>query len=190
MLPPTILTERLILAAPSASFFEQHLATMSDPRVTERIGSGQPQSRVEAWRRYCQAAGMWSLVGYGYWAVLDRATGAMIGFGGLARFERGLTELDGAPEAGWAFNADWWGRGLATEFVGAVVRWADAALGDPEVRCIIAPDNTASFRVAERNGFVETDMVVHDGHEVHLLTRERYAKLSAAPPTGASSPRE
>lgn len=171
MVPPTILTERLILAAPSASFFEQHFATMSDPRVTERIGTGEPQSRLEAWRRYCQAAGLWSLVGYGYWAVLDRATGTMIAFGGLANFERGIDALDGAPEAGWAFNPDWWGRGLATEFVGAVVRWADATLSAPEVRCIVSPDNVASLHVAARNGFVATGRVTHDGHSLQLLTR-------------------
>lgn len=171
MVPPTILTDRLILAAPSASFFEQHFATMRDPRVSERIGSGEPQSRVEAWRRYCQAAGMWSLVGYGYWAVLHRASGTMIGFGGLANFERGIAQLEGAPEAGWAFNADWWGRGLATEFVGAVVRWADTTLPARELRCVISPDNLASYRVASRNGFAQGGIVVHDGQELQLFAR-------------------
>lgn len=190
MLPPTILTERLILAAPSASFFNAHFATMSDPRVAERIGAGAPHTRTETWRRYCQVAGMWGLVGYGYWAVLDRTTGAMIGFGGLARFERGIAELDGVPEAGWAFNADWWGRGLATEFVGAIMEWADATLMASKVRCVISLDHAASLRVAARNGFVATGTVIHDDHDVHLLTRDRYARLSAALPTGASSPRE
>ena len=173
MTPPTILTERLILAAPQASFFEAHLVTMSDPRVTARIGTGAPQSRIEAWRRYCQAAGLWSLVGHGYWQVLDRATGAVIGLGGLARFERGMAELEGVPEAGWAFNADWWGRGIASEFLAAVVAWSDATLAAPEVRCIIDPANAASIRVAEKAGFVAIGEARHDGLGSIVFTRRR-----------------
>lgn len=171
MTPPTILTERLILTAPTAVFFDQHFATMSDPRVAGRIGNGLPQSRSEAWRRYCQAAGLWSLVGYGFWAILDRETDAMIGFGGLADFERGLPDLEGVPEAGWALNANWWGSGLATEFVAAAMRWADATLPQSEVRCIIAPDNHASLGVALRNEFVDIGCLTHDGHDVRLLSR-------------------
>ena len=159
---PTILTDRLILVAPQASFFEAHLETMSDPRVTAWIGGGQPQTRIEAWRRYCQGAAFWPLLGYGYWSVLDRTSGRHIGFGGLASFERGVPELDGYPEAGWAFDAGWWGRGVATEFLAAVVAWADRSLAT-EIRCIIDPSNSASVRVAEKSHFARIGQVEHDG---------------------------
>ncbi len=154
MLAPTIETERLILAPLRRDQFEQHFETMSDPRVMAHIGGGQPQTRIEAWRRFGLGAGLWSLMGYGYWAIIDRASGRMIGMGGLAEFERGIPELVGYPEVGYALNADWWGRGLTGEFLAAALAWADAHLDAPETRCIIAPDNAASIRVAGKTGFV------------------------------------
>ncbi len=156
---PTLATDRLVITALRAEMFEDHFATMSDPQVTARIGTGAPQSRIEAWRRFGLGAGLWALLGYGYWAIVDRATGRMIGMGGLAQFERGIAELEGFPEVGYAINADWWGKGLATEFLRAALVWADTTLDAAETRCIIAPDNTASIRVAEKNGFVRSCLI-------------------------------
>lgn len=80
-----------------------------------------------------------------------RETGAFLGSGGLASFERGIPELEGFPEAGWAF-VDAWGQGLATEAIAAVLDWADESLGHPEIRCIIDAGNVASQRVADKLG--------------------------------------
>jgi RimJ/RimL family protein N-acetyltransferase len=159
---PTLETERLIISPLRQDLFEQHFNTMSDLRVTAFIGGGQPQSRTEAWRRFCQGAGLWSLLGYGYWAILDRPTGRMIGMGGLAHFERTIAELNDFPEVGYALNADWWGRGLTTEFLAAAVGWADANVRATETRCIIAPDNAPSIRVAEKNGYIRMHEVENE----------------------------
>ena len=162
MIAPTITTERLLLTALAPEYFEQHFATVADPRVSARVGTGQPQPRIEAWRRFCMAAGLWPLLGYGFWAIVDRASGTMIGMGGLAQFERGIAQLEGVPEVGYAINADWWGRGLTSEFLAAALDWSDTKLAAPETRCIIAPDNAASIRVAEKNGFTRFDTVEHE----------------------------
>jgi RimJ/RimL family protein N-acetyltransferase len=154
---PTLETVRLVIAPLEAVRFDEHAANMSDPRVVRWLGLSGPQERIEAWRRFCQGAGMWSLIGYGYWGVIERATDRLVGLGGLARFERGMAQLEGLPEAGWAFAHDAWGRGIASEFLAAVLAWADATLDEPEIRCIIAPENGASIRVAEKNGFALID---------------------------------
>lgn len=161
MLAPTLTTDRLVLTALRRDLFDQHFATMSDPRVIAFIGGGQPQTRIEAWRKFCQGAGLWALVGYGYWAICDRISGAMIGMGGLAQFERGIVELEGLPEVGYALNAAWWGQGLTTEFLGAALDWSDAQ-GHVETRCIIAPENAPSIRVAEKNGYTNIGQVENE----------------------------
>ena len=172
MIAPTITTQRLVLTALRPEYFEQHVATVADPRVSARVGTGQPQPRIEAWRRFCMAAGLWPLLGYGFWAIVDRATGTMIGMGGLAQFERGIAELEGVPEVGYAINADWWGRGLTTEFLAAALDWSDRVLEAAETRCIIAPDNAASIRVAQKSGF-EAMGEVADGERVSLVFRRQ-----------------
>jgi RimJ/RimL family protein N-acetyltransferase len=152
MIAPTLHTERLTLRPLSLDDWEAYAAAWADPRMTEFIG-GQPRARTESWGKFLQGIGLWPLLGYGYWSFIDRASGTFLGNGGLARFERGLPELEGYPEAGWAFVPDAWGRGLATEAMAAILGWADEALGRPEIRCIIDPGNAASKCVAAKLGF-------------------------------------
>lgn len=152
MIAPTLMTERLTLRPLSLADWEGYAAAWADPQMTQFIG-GQPRTRTESWGKFLQGIGLWPLLGFGYWSFIDRATGAFLGNGGLARFERGLEDLEGYPEAGWAFVPDAWGRGLATEAMQAVLDWSDEALGHPEVRCIIDPGNTASQGVAAKLGF-------------------------------------
>jgi len=132
-----------------AADFDAYAAIWQDPRVTAFIG-GTPRPRDESWRRFCQGVGMWPLLGYGYWAVVRGDV--LIGVAGFAHFERAMPLLEGFPEAGWAFAADAWGQGYATEVVAALVNWADAQ-GIAETRCIIDAGNAASRKVAARSGY-------------------------------------
>ena len=170
---PTLITDRLFIAPLAVDRFDQHFANMSDARVVEWLGSSEPQPRIEAWRRFCQGAGLWSLLGYGYWGVIDRTTDRMVGMGGFARFERGIAPLEGYPEAGWAFAHDAWGRGIASEFLAAALAWADTDIDAPEIRCIISPGNGASIRVAEKNGFVRIETATDIYGEIGVYARRR-----------------
>ena len=152
--PPTIVTDRLILRPLSLQDWEAYAASWADPKMTAFIG-GSPRDRTTSWAKFAAAAGMWSLIGYGYWSFIDRKTETFLGNGGLARHERGLAELDGFPESGWAFVPDAWGRGLATEAMAAVLDWSDKVLKAPETRCIIDPSNAASIRVAAKLGYAK-----------------------------------
>lgn len=153
MIAPTLVTDRLSIEPMSLDHWEDYAAAWADPRMTEFIG-GEPRIRNISWGKMLQGIGLWSLFGYGYWSFVERATGKFVGNGGLARFERGIPELDGYPEAGWAFAPDAWGKGYATEAMLAILKWADAAkLG--EIRCIIDPGNAASHNVATKLGFAK-----------------------------------
>jgi RimJ/RimL family protein N-acetyltransferase len=151
-LAPTLTTDRLILRAITMADWEPYATMWSDPRVTTFIG-GVPRPRDVAWPKFGQAVAMWALVGYGNWAVIDRADSTFLGVAGLSDFKRGIAEMDIFPEAGWAFAAASWGRGVASEAISAVTGWADAA-GLTETRCMIDHANVASAKVAERCGYV------------------------------------
>jgi RimJ/RimL family protein N-acetyltransferase len=151
MTAPTLTTERLCLRAISMADWEPYATMWADPRVTAFIG-GEPRARQLAWTKFGQAVAMFPLFGYGNWAVIDGETGGFIGICGFAQYERGHAELKGLPECGWAFAAESWGRGVATEAVAAVTQWADGQ-GIVETRCIVDHANAASIRVATRNGY-------------------------------------
>jgi ribosomal-protein-alanine N-acetyltransferase len=74
------------------------------------------------------------------------------------------------------------GQGLMTEAVGAVVPFCFETLGLHRIHAAFLPDNDASRRVLEKNGFHEEGYAEHylqiDGrwrdHVLLALTRERY----------------
>lgn len=154
MAAPTLTTDRLILEPLSMDHWDEYAAMWADPRTTRYIG-GSPREHKESWIKFLAGSALWDHLGYGYWAFTDRQSGALLGVGGLAQWQRGIAELDGFAEAGWGFAPDAWGKGYATEAITAVLAWSDTALNAPEIRCIIDPGNTASHRVADKLGFVK-----------------------------------
>lgn len=172
MTPPTLTTDRLLIEPLGLKHWETYAAAWADPRMTQFI-SPEPRSRSESWGKFLQGIGLWSLFGYGYWAFCDRATGEFLGNGGLAQFERGIPGLIGYPEAGWAFKFEAWGKGYATEAMEAVLAWADAELSEPEIRCIIDIENTASMRVGKKLGFEHLETSEGTTGPLGLFSRQR-----------------
>lgn len=168
--PPIIETERMRLRPQRLSDKDVHIAMWADERVTRFIG-GEPRPADVSWAKLLSSAGLWPLMGFGYWVFADKASDRLIGQGGLSYFCRGIPELEGCPEAGWAFDADHWGGGLATEAMMAALGWADANLDAREVRCIIDLGNAASERVAAKLGFRRIGDSDALGHVVGIYSR-------------------
>ncbi|XVJ64493.1 MAG: GNAT family N-acetyltransferase [Sphingopyxis sp.] len=180
--PPVIETARLRLRPQRLSDKDAHIAMWADARVTRFIG-GEPRAPDVSWGKFLSAAGLWPVMGFGYWVFADKASDRLIGMGGLSYFGRGIAELEGVPEAGWAFDADHWGGGLATEAMAAVLAWADANLDAAEVRCIIEPGHVGSERVAEKLGFTAIGQSSSLGNVVNI-----YSRTSGAQPRAHSDP--
>jgi RimJ/RimL family protein N-acetyltransferase len=172
MIAPTLVSPRLILRHLNLSDFEPYAAMWADNRVTSFIG-GAPRRRDVSWLKFCQSVAMWELLGFGYWLFVEKAGGSMIGLGGLASMERGIPQLEGYPEVGWALTAGSWGQGYASEAVAAILDWSDNALAACETRCIIDPENTPSIRVAEKNGFARIDEVENELGRSLVFARRR-----------------
>lgn len=169
---PVIETDRLRLRPGRLSDKDTHIAMWADARVTRFIG-GEPRAPDVSWGKFLSSAGLWPVMGFGYWVFADKASDALVGMGGLSYFGRGIPELEGLPEAGWAFDADHWGAGYATEAMTAALGWADANLDAAEVRCIIDPGNDASERVAAKLGFRRIGESDALGHVVAIYARPK-----------------
>ena len=160
---PTIETERLILRGHHVDDFDAHAALWGDPVVTRFIG-GVPQTREQAWVRLLRHAGMWQVMGFGFWAVTDKATGRLLGEAGFHDLKRELTpSVEGMLETGWGFVPDAHGKGIATETVSAVIAWGRQNHPHMRITCLIDPQNVASIRVAEKQGFREFARTTYHG---------------------------
>ncbi|RJT40344.1 N-acetyltransferase [Mesorhizobium waimense] len=169
---PVIETARTILRAHRLDDFDAYVAMWADPGVTRFIG-GKPRTREESWMRFLRHAGLWSLLGYGFWAIEDKATGRFIGEAGFHDLKRDIEpSIEGVPEAGWALAPQAHGQGLASEVVRQVLAWGDYTFQGARTVCIIDPENTASLNVAAKCGYKEVlRTTYHDGATI-LLERQ------------------
>jgi RimJ/RimL family protein N-acetyltransferase len=170
---PTLLSGRLILRAHRPDDLHACAEMWSDPDVVRHI-SNIPSTRTQTWGRMLNYAGLWSMLGYGYWAIEESATHAFVGDVGLADFHRAMEpSIEGTPEAGWVLSKKFWGKGYATEAVRAMLAWADASLVHDRTFSLVAPENAASIRVATNARFVETGDATLNGQSSMLFVRAK-----------------
>ncbi len=87
--------------------------------------------------------------GFGRWAVVERASGTLIGDCGIGLLEvADVTEHD----LGYIIHHPYWDHGYATEIAGVVKEYAITELGVPRLVANMPTDNIASRRVAEKIG--------------------------------------
>jgi RimJ/RimL family protein N-acetyltransferase len=143
----------------------------ADPAVTRYIG-GRALTEEDVWTRVLRYVGHWSWMGFGHWAVEEKATGSFIGDVGFADFKRDIQpSIQGMPELGWVLVSRVHGRGYATEAVRAAILWGSAHLHAIQTVCLIHPDNVPSLRVAEKCGFQRSLHTTYKDQPTILLVR-------------------
>lgn len=167
---PVLETPRLILRPPRSEDFDDWAAFCADPDAMRFLGG--VKSRPMAWRNFCTVGGAWSLYGFGYFSVIERATGRWLGRVGPWR-----PEAWPGTEIGWGLAGAATGKGYALEAAAAAIEWAFGALGWDEVIHCIEPANTASIRLATKLGarrLYETEMPPPlDGHATVVYGQTR-----------------
>ena len=73
---PTIETERLILRGYTPDDFDAFAAMWADPDVVHFIG-GRSFTREQSWQRFLTRAGGWQHMGFGFFAVVEKASGVV-----------------------------------------------------------------------------------------------------------------
>ncbi|MBV8682950.1 MAG: GNAT family N-acetyltransferase [Caulobacteraceae bacterium] len=142
---PVLETGRLILRPPEAQDFDAWAEFCADPASMRWLGGELP--RPAAWRNMLTMSGAWVLQGFGYFSVIEKASGEWVG-----RVGPWFPEAWPAPEVGWGILRSRTGRGYAVEAATAVMDFAFDVLGWERTIHIIHPENTPSQGVARRLG--------------------------------------
>jgi RimJ/RimL family protein N-acetyltransferase len=159
-------TERLGLRVPSLDDEDSAAELLTDPAVMQFLGGAVvPREHVREviakWLRW------WDENDVGPFIVERRCDRRFLGRAGLLVWDtREWTHSTLAaagehaqPELGWALARAHWGAGYATEAAQAVRNWARKERHMRHLISVIAPDNVASQRVAERLGATPTNTV-------------------------------
>jgi RimJ/RimL family protein N-acetyltransferase len=140
-------SERLLLRPGWADDAPELSGRIADTAVLRQLARAAWPSPAEQWQAWLEQP---VLAGHPRLLVTlpDQAGSAIVG-------ACGLFPGAGAPELGYWIAREWWGRGLATEAVRAVLEIA-AALGHARLRAWHSLDNPASGRVLAKTGFRQT----------------------------------
>ncbi len=169
---PTLETERLRLRRHRIQDYLDSVRMWADPIVTRYIRN-TPFTPEETWSRLLRYIGHWALLGFGYWVIEEKVTGTFSGEVGFADYHRDIApSLAGTPEIGWALAPHAHGKGFATEAVRAAIQWADSHFPRQKTACIIAPENSASIRVATKCGYREFQRTTYHGEPTLMYVRE------------------
>lgn len=167
----TLESDRLILRMLREDDFEQYSLMCTDPEVMRFLNNGKPLTPLEVWRQMAYFVGHWHFRGYGIWAVEEKASGNLVG-------RIGFLDPIGWPgfELGWTLNRASWGKGYATEGARRALKYAFTELDRDHIISLIAPENIASIKVAERIGEKVEGATELMGHEVLIYGVDRQAQ--------------
>jgi [ribosomal protein S5]-alanine N-acetyltransferase len=108
------------------------------------------------------------------WAICLRNTPELIGTIGLWKMDK----PNHRAEIGYMLNADFWGKGFATEALAAVEQYGFGKMNIHSIEAKLDPAHIASARVLEKRGFVLEahfrENFLHGGQFLDTLV---YAKL-------------
>jgi RimJ/RimL family protein N-acetyltransferase len=143
------LTSRLRLEPIGPGHAEDLWQLHRDPAIAEWYVDEALWTRDDATRAAALFGDAWRENGVSKWIAYDRDTGALVGRGGLSRWE--LEGHEGL-EVGWGLRGAFWGRGLATEIGAEALSVAFAELQADEVIAFTEVHNRRSRAVMERLG--------------------------------------
>lgn len=143
-------TERLLLQTwDKAGFMRFHEGT-NTPAVMRWLGGVMNDEQLKA--LYQRHIDIFNSYGHGFWMVVRKEDGEVLGFCGIKRVDAQGTDLTGQHEIGWRLREDSWGKGYAKEAAAASLDYAFSTLEAPDVVAFTVAGNSASWGLMERLG--------------------------------------
>ena len=153
-------SERVVLRKARDTDREGLVEVFTDPEVRAYLGGPRPRAVVEQFLDQTGTASTTALAGS--YVIADRQTDRFIGILALARRAADrpghVTSEGGELELSYVLRHSDWGTGLAFEAASAALLAAAKELPDQPVLVVTQTANRRARRLAERLGFLETDV--------------------------------
>jgi RimJ/RimL family protein N-acetyltransferase len=145
---PQVTTDRLVLRRMRASDVDDIYAYASDPDVA-RYTSWAPHTSLDETRQFVRGVlDAYAEKRVASWALELKSERKLIGTGGY-----GLWDIEhSTAELGYVIGKPYWGQGLTTEAVAAMIDFGFRRMALNRVVIRMDPRNIGSWRVAEKAG--------------------------------------
>ncbi len=166
--PHDIETQRMRLSRWRPSDAVAFRPIAQDPLVMRYVNNGEPWSDTKVREFIARQMRHIACNGFCFWKIQRKPDGRLIGLCGLQALRLGSRW---EVEIGWWLTPHNWGRGLASEAAGAVMREALKILSVNRIVAIAIPENYASRRIMRKIGMRYERNVRHRGFDVVLYGR-------------------
>ena len=154
---PIIETKRLILRQVTTEDATDMFDYLSDQDVVKPMGLDPFQTVKDVWDEIRWYTSIYE-EGTGIrWGITLKDSGKVIGSCG---FLNRLTKHYRA-EVGYEISKDYWGQGIASEALEAVVKYGYHHLQLERIEALIEPENVPSQRLVEKQGFIREGLLRH-----------------------------
>lgn len=154
---PEIITERLHLRAATPADAEDMLRYLSDPEVMKHTGMEPFQNTEDVLDEINWYHSLVEEDSGIRWGITLKESGKMIGSCGFHNRE----PKHFRAEIGYELSPEHWGKGIASEALQAVLRYGFSHLRLERIEALIEPENRASLRLVEKNGFLREGLLRH-----------------------------
>jgi RimJ/RimL family protein N-acetyltransferase len=168
-------TDRLLLRQFTPEDVDDLLTLDRDPEVRRYLLMPHAPTREDAERTIARFLAWHKTdANYGYFAAIEKASGAFIGWFHF----RPSRDDDGEIEIGYRLERPAWGKGYATEATKALLRKGFMELDLPRVIATALTANRASIRVMEKAGMMLEKHFRYQGEEAvkYALDRATYLR--------------
>lgn len=154
---PIIETSRLILRKVTTDDADDMFNYLSDKDVVEPMGLEPCKTVKDVWDEISWYKSIYE-EGTGIrWGITRKDSGKVIGSCGFLNM---LTKHFRA-EVGYELSKDYWGKGIASEALSAVVKYGYHHFQLERIEALIEPANLASQKLVERQGFKREGLLRH-----------------------------
>jgi len=150
-------TQRLIGRHIESDDLDEMLVVYGDLDAMKWVDDGTTLTREDAVRWIEKTRRNYETQGYGLSALMERTTGVLVGFCGISHPGDQVE-----AEIKYTLKRSYWGQGLATEAVRAMIDHADNDLGIRHIIATTAPENRASHRVLLKSGLILGELRNHE----------------------------
>jgi ribosomal-protein-alanine N-acetyltransferase len=145
---PVLATPRLVLRALRASDLDDLFDYASDPEIDRFTPWEHYTSKDKARENLLELLADYEKYGLGAWGIEHGTDRRLIG---IANFSR-PHPINRRVEMGYTIARGYWGQGLATEAVQALLRFGFDQMHLVRIEAVVLPDHLASARVLQKAG--------------------------------------
>jgi ribosomal-protein-alanine N-acetyltransferase len=179
---PELETPRLCLRQITADDLAWYLAHYSRPEIVHGQGFAAPADPEVATRELrSYILDLFALRAGFRWGVALHGGPELLGSVGFYRWE---DEPCPRAEIGYDLAPEWWGRGLMSEALRAVLAFGFERMELARVEAYVMTDNARSCRLLERLGFDREALLRQHGEDEHGRPCDEFRYALAGPGTG------